>query len=417
MKYQTIGLAPSAAAARELGKAGIESQTIASFNQREIAGLNTKTLLVVDEAGMVSAKDMCEILTKAEAANARVVLVGDVQQLKAIEAGKPFAQLQQAGVAHVEMGEIQRQHNLELRQSVELAARGDVARSLALLDKQIVEIDDHRIRHQTIAKEFAALPAEARDNTMILAGTHIARVAINENVRTELGLAGKGVDVSILARKDLTSVQARSSLSYQVGDMLQAQKNYPSLGMARGDFARVAEVTDGRVMLEHEDGKLFPWQPALQTSLTAYREEMRELSVGDVVRLTANQHTLGIINGERATITAIAPGNQTVTLLKADGNKITLDTGKPLHLDHGYCSTVHSAQGQTCNRVLIDADTRSATVNESSYYVAISRAREMAIIYTDDKTMLPEATARLDEKSVALDIAKEHLQQEPEMAL
>lgn len=51
---------------------------------------------------------------------------------------------------------------------------------------------------------------------------------------------------------------------------------------------------------------------------------------------------------------------------------------------------MHSAQGQTADRALIEADTKSLTANESSYYVAISRARDGVTIYTDDKTMLPE---------------------------
>jgi len=138
--------------------------------------------------------------------------------------------------------------------------------------------------------------------------------------------------------------------------------------------------------------------------MTAYREGVRELAVGDAVRMTANDRALGVVNGERATVTGIDPERQTVTLSRSEGPALTLDASKPLHLDHGYCSTVHASQGQTADRVLIEADTRSATANESSYYVAISRARESATIYTDDKSMLPEAMGRTDDKSAALDV-------------
>jgi len=402
--YRVAGLAPSAAAARELGNAGIESRTIAAFNQRDNPGLTSRSVLVVDEAGMVSAKDMREVLVRVEAAGARVVLVGDVQQLKAVEAGKPFAQLQAAGIARVEMGEIQRQNDAQLRQAVELAARGEAARSLAVLDRHVVEIGGHRERHQAIARDYAMLPAGERAQTLILAGTHAARTAINENVRAELGLAGHGLVVSTLERKDLTEAQARSSLAYQPGDIVQAQKAYASLGLERGDLARVVESGAGRVTLERADGRQAEWHPAVQTNMTAYRECGRELSVGDAVRLTANDHARGIVNGERATVTGIDAERQTVMLAKADGGQFTLDATKPLHLDHGYASTVHAAQGQTAGRVLIEADTRSVTANESSYYVAISRARDSATIYTDDKTMLPEAMGRTDEKSAALEV-------------
>ena len=402
--YRVVGLAPSAAAARELGGAGIESRTIAAFTHRDDPGLDGRSVLVVDEAGMVSAKDMREVLIKAEAAGARVVLVGDVQQLKAVEAGKPFAQLQAAGIARVEMGEIQRQRDAELRQAVELAAQGEAARSLAVLSRHVVEIEGYRERHLAIAKDYAMLPAAERDKTLIVAGTHAARAAINDAVRAELGLAGQGMMVATLERRDLTMAQAKSSLAYQVGDVVQAQKDYASLGLARGELARVVEAGGGRVTLERGDGGQVEWRPATQTHLLAYRENSRELAEGDVVRLTANDRGLGVVNGERAVVAGVDAERQTVTLTKADGERLTLNADRPLHLEHGYCSTVHAAQGQTAERVLIEADTRSATANESSYYVAISRAREGVTLYTDDRALLPEAMGREDSKSAALEV-------------
>lgn len=76
----------------------------------------------------------------------------------------------------------------------------------------------------------------------------------------------------------------------------------------------------------------------------------------------------------------------------------------PLYLDHGYAQTVHSAQGQTCERILIDAPAGSATNNESVYYVAISRATHEAKLYTDDAQRLPEALSREDGKTAALEV-------------
>jgi ATP-dependent exoDNAse (exonuclease V) alpha subunit len=152
------------------------------------------------------------------------------------------------------------------------------------------------------------------------------------------------------------------------------------------------------------DGGQAEWRPAVQPHMSTYRQGERELSVGDAVRITANDRALGVVNGDRATVTGIDAERQTVTLARSEGPAITLDASKPLHLDHGYCSTIHAAQGQTANHVLIEADTRSATANESSYYVAISRARESATIYTDDKASLPEAMGREDSKAAALDV-------------
>jgi len=224
--YHMIGLAPSAAAARELHKAGIESQTLAAFSHRTDQMLNERSILVLDEAGMMATRDMHAVLRRAETWGARVVLVGDVQQLKAIEAGKPFAQLQAAGIARVEMKSIQRQTNAELRTAVELAAKGEVTRSLFTLAPHVVEIDYATARYQAMAKDFASLDETSRASTLIVAGTRAAREAINTQVRQQLGLAGRGVTFSALKRKDMTRAQARSSVSYQVGEIVQANKRY-----------------------------------------------------------------------------------------------------------------------------------------------------------------------------------------------
>lgn len=402
--YQVLGLAPSAAAARELAKAGIEAKTLASFAQQESSTLNDKSIVVLDEAGMVSANDMHMVLHRVEAAGARIVLLGDEQQLKAVEAGRPFAQLQEAGVARVEMSQIVRQSDGTLRHAVELAARGEVGRSIDTLSKHVIEIDAQRDRYAAIAKDYAFLPPVEREQTLIVAGTNYARAAINENVRVELGLAGRGIGVTTLERKDLTNAQARMSASYQPGDMVQALKSYPGLGLARGDLARVVDAVPGQVTLERPDGVQVSWQLAVQTNLTAFREQAKELAVGDAVRFTVNDYGRGVVNGDRAVVRAIDAERGLVTLAKGDGKELTLETSKPLHLDYGYASTVHAAQGQTVDRVLVEADTRSLTANESSYYVAISRAREGVTIYTDDKAMLPEAMGRESVKDAALDL-------------
>ena len=316
-----------------------------------------------------------------------------MQQLKAIEAGKPFAQLQVSGIARVQMDEIQRQRDAQLKEAVEYAAKGDVARSLGLLAPRIVEIELAQPRYQAVAREYAQLDGAQRQQTLILAGTHAAREAINAQVRGELGLAGTGISITTLERKDLTQAQARSSVHYRAGDLVQATKHYESLGLKRGECATVIDADNGRVTLARADGVHVEWRPALQPNMVSYHTHEREVTVGDVVRFTANNYACGFINGERAVVSAIDEKSAQLMLTKEDGSILKLDASQPLAIEHGYCSTVHSAQGQTCERVLIEADTRSATSNESAYYVAISRARESVTIYNYHRDYEP-ATGR-----------------------
>ncbi len=405
-----VGMAPSKGAARELAGSGMDSQTLAWHATKNYAGLDARTLVVLDEAGMVSARDMHGLLTAADKAGARVVLVGDVQQLKAVEAGKPFAQLQVAGMACAELREIQRQQDPQLKTAVELAAAGEVPASLQHLQSHMVEIGHHQDRHARIATDFAALSSEQRAATLIVAGTNLGRESINQEVRQALKLEGQGEVLYTLSRKGLTQAQALRTVSYHQGDVLRADRNYKGMGLQRGESARVVDGPDGVVTLERQDGVRVAWRPANHPHMSAFTEHLREIAEGDVLRFTNNDHRLGIVNGERAVVLLVEPTQDRLLVEKSDGTRLALRTQAPLYVEHGYCQTVHAAQGKTCERILIEAPTEGAMGNEASYYVAISRATHQATLYTDDAQRLPEVLSREDLKSAALDVQGQTLE-------
>lgn len=402
---QLVGIAPSAGAARELGRSGMDSQTLAALATRQYAGLHEKTLVVLDEAGMVSARDMHSLLQAVDQAGARVLLVGDTQQLKAVQAGRPFAQLQQAGMACAQLQEIQRQQDPQLKSAVELAAAGDTAGSLAKLRASVVEIVDHRERHQSIARDYASLTQAERAATLIVAGTNQNREAINREVREALGHSGRGQVLPTLSGKNLTEAQALRTVSYEAGDVVRADREYKALGLQRGELATVVDGRAGVVTLERADGARVEWRPVNQPHMSSFTRQERELASGDVVRFTNNDYAQGFVNGERATVLAVEPDR--LLLEKLDGSRLALDPDKPLYLEHGYCQTVHAAQGQTCERVLIEAPATSGAGNEASHYVAISRATHEVVLYTDDAQRLPETLSREDGKTAALDLQQE----------
>jgi len=152
--FKAIGLAPSAAAARELSAAGFEAMTIAGFLASG-RRLDRRTVVVVDEAGMVSLRDMHALLSAIEEAGTRAVLVGDTGQLKAVEAGAPFRQLQEQGMAMVRMAEILRQQNEKLRSAVVDAAEGKVEDSLRKLYATVAEVPHASERYERIARDYA----------------------------------------------------------------------------------------------------------------------------------------------------------------------------------------------------------------------------------------------------------------------
>lgn len=401
--YRAVGLAPSAAAARELAAAGFEAMTIAGFIASG-RGLDNRTLVVLDEAGMVSLRDMHSLVSAIEQADARAVLVGDTGQLKAVEAGAPFRQLQAQGMATVRMADILRQQNEKLRGAVVDAAEGRVDASLKQLRATVAEVPHATERYERIARDYTSrLPGE-RAQTLVVAGTNRARRAINERVRQRLGLAGSGVTANVLEGRDLTRAQVQSSLSYSTGDVVEALRNYDSIGLRRGEFAAVVESEPGRITLRRQDGELVKWRPTAMPHVAVHRREEREVAVGDLLRFTANDYRKGVVNGQVGRVESIDVAARELKVRVDSERVLTLDLEQALKVDHAYCTTVHAAQGQTCDRVLIDAEVSGAMANQSLYYVAISRARYDVALYTDDRELLPKAMSRLDTKDAALDL-------------
>lgn len=319
-------------------------------------------------------------------------------------------------MACAQLQEIQRQQEPELKRAVELAATGDAAGSLARLRASVVEIVDHRERHQSIAQDYAALTRDERAATLIVAGTNQNREAINREVREALGRTGQGQVLATLSGKNLTEAQALRTVSYEAGDVVRADRDYKALGLQRGELATVVDGRAGVVTLERADGERVEWRPVNQPHMSGFTRHERELAEGDLVRFTRNDYAQGFVNGERATVLAVEPGR--LLLEKLDGSRLVLDPDKPLYLEHGYCQTVHAAQGQTCERVLIESPAGSGVGNESSHYVAISRATHEVRIYTDDAQRLPETLSREDGKTAALDLQPEKDKQASrEMAL
>ena len=219
-------------------------------------------------------------------------------------------------------------------------------------------------------------------------------------------MQGKGREYETLARKDSTQAERRYAPSYRIGEYVQPEKDYVRSGLRRGELYRVAEIeTQNRLVLERGDGSRLEIDPARHAHLSVYEKAGTELAAGDWARITRNDPALDVSNGDRVRI--IEAGQGSIKVENERGRQIELDARKPLHLEHAYATTVHSAQGLTTDRMMVDLDTRSLTTGKDLYYVAISRARYEATIYTNSRAELPAAISREAVKSAALDIQRE----------
>ena len=413
--WRMAGLAPSASAVKTLAaEAGIESQTLQGFlarnagvaagrltkrGAREMRAAFAKTILVVDEgslASTVQARDLLRIA--AELRIPRVVLVGDAKQLDAVDAGKPFAQLQAAGMQTAVMDEIMRQRDPALKEAVEASIKGDVARAFDKLGTNVAEAPSRDIGSAVAARWLALSPA-AREATGVMAPSHKLRLRINSHIRDELAregrLHGPAAEVERLVSKGYTNAEKALAGNYARGDVVAFYRPYKRIGMEKGDERRVIgrDGAHGAVLLDDGKGGTVAWKPAqvggMRGGTEVYRSEGIELRAGDRIRWTRNDHGLGVVNSRTAKVLSVANGR--VAFRLEDGRRLDLRPGDPQlrHLDHAWASTVHAFQGRTVDNVIAAIEARHPHLTtQKSFYVEISRARDRAELVTDDASDL-----------------------------
>jgi conjugative relaxase-like TrwC/TraI family protein len=399
--YTVEGFAPTSRAAQKLAEAGIETKTLqAHLAQGQKINTGEHRLYLVDESSLASTKQMHEFMSRLHP-NDRVLLVGDTRQHESVEAGRIFAQLQDAGMKTVKLDEIVRQRDPELKQTVEQLARGDIGAAIEGLERQgrIQEVRGHDERIMAIAKEYARSP----ESTLVISPDNRSRTEINQAIHVEMqakGVVGKDehrVQV-LVTRQDLTGADRTWAERYNVGDVLRYSRGSKETGIGKGEYARVTSVdaASNRLAVEMKDGTERSYDPRRQQGVSVYREEERTFSTGDRVQLTAPSQELKVANRELGTVEGI--GEDGRLYFKMDGGRaVELDPAKHRHLDHGYAVTSHSSQGQTADRVLIHVDTELGAkdlLNNRMAYVAVSRGAYDAQLFTNDSEKLGVALGR-----------------------
>ena len=409
--YQVEGFAPTSRAARQLNEAGIEAGTLQGFLVRTANPdlREQKHFYLVDESSLASTNQMREFLSRL-GPNDRVLLIGDTRQHQGVEAGRPFEQLQEAGMRTARLDEIVRQKDPALKSVVELLATSQVSAALDALQQQgrVKEIPNAEERVRTIAKSYVESP----ENTLIVSPDNASRRELNLAVRQELkangSLAPEDHTFRVLVqRQDMTGAERSWASQYEINDVVRYTRGSKTIGIEAAAYASVVAINPAANLLtvEKANHELATYDPRRLTGVSVYQEIERELSVGDRIQFTAPDKSLGVANRDMAAIEAIHPDGR--LSVRLDNNRqIEFNPNEHRHLDHGYAVTSHSSQGLTAERVLVHADTsvHPDLLNSRFGYVSISRASHEATLFTDDLAKLgPQLGAEVS-KTSALEI-------------
>ncbi|MGB8842153.1 MAG: Ti-type conjugative transfer relaxase TraA, partial [Aliidongia sp.] len=252
--YEVRGVALSGIAAENLESgSGIASRTIASMEHGWGQGrdvLTSRDVLVIDEAGMVGTRQLERVLSHAAEAGAKVVLVGDPQQLQSIEAGAAFRSIHERH-GGAQIGEVRRQREDWQRDATRYLATGRTGDA-------IHAYDNHGMVHAAPTREQArndlidrwdrerqASPDKSR---IILTHTNDEVRALNEAARGRMQAAGDlGDDVRVTVE--------RGERSFAGGDRVMFLQNERGLGVKNGTLGTIEEVSGRTMSVRTDDGR------------------------------------------------------------------------------------------------------------------------------------------------------------------
>jgi conjugative relaxase-like TrwC/TraI family protein len=408
--WRVRGFAPTTTAAAVLREGGIDSMTVAKALQEPLSFTREPQLWILDEAGLLSSRQARELLDRAEKTGAKVVLVGDRQQHRAVEAGSPFALLiDRARIATEQLDVIRRQIDERLRETVLAASEPRGARrAVRLLDQagRVVEVPDARLRHEAITRDFIADGGRG----VVIAPSNAERQDLNRRIREALIEAGrverKSIKTRVMVRQDLTREQKSRASSYGVGDMLRFVR--PGSGIGVGERARVVSIDERRNLLRLElESSHLPRvvNPKHRRAFEVIRLESRRFAVGDRIQFRERDRSLDVANGTIGTIRKLDHDRGLATV-DVSGRRLRVDLKEPRALDHAYAVTSHKSQGLSRERVYLTVDTSHSEelVNRRQFYVSISRAVEDARVYTDDRRALSRAVSREQSRESAIEV-------------
>lgn len=410
---QIIALAPSANASRGvLRQKGFESaNTIARFlKDKELQSKARGNVILVDEASLCGIKTMNNIFDTARKLNARVLLSGDPAQHSSPEQGDALRLiLEKSKINPARIDKVLRQKHPDLKQTVELLAKGKSKEAFSRLEKSgaVIEIDDHTERYQKLAQDYADR-ISTKNSVLVIAPTHVEGKVLTKSIRQEMKNRGRisKEETPFVQHQSLnfTESQKQDVAQYDKGLVVQFHQNTPG-GMKAGERFEVlsSTVKKGVRIKSQSTGKTISLPLKFHERFQVFKTGQLNLAKGDVIRLTGNGKTLEstrIYNGQIFQIKE----------LTKDGH-LCLSSGKTLskdfaHLSYGYVQTSHAAQGKDANDVLIAQGTMSLpAINAKSLYVSVSRAKREVRIYTDDIKSLHQTVTRSGERMSAREIA------------
>lgn len=403
--FQTLYLAPTVKAVDVLRGEGFEdAMTVAAFlaDPRTQSEVDGQTVIVCDEAGMLSSRQGESLLQVVSRSRARLVAVGDARQHSSVEAGDWFRILEtQSQMTTFELSQIQRQKEHPYRSATTLMAKGQVRAGLQMLD-DLGWIRETSSPETAIANDFLNAWDSGADHIAV-APTHAiiraATIQIREGLAERGVLSGPAQRFTVADSANFTVAQKKNAHSYIPGQLVTFNRRVP--GVSRNRAYSVEALKGKLLLLRARNGALV----AVDFKKHAHAYDVLlprevELRNGDKLQIRSNDKKAGLANGDLLTFAGTHRGG----ILTREGK--TIPAGF-LNFTHGYVVTSHKSQGRTA-----EAAGMIAGIDAKGIYVSATRAKKALRIYTLDKRALFASAERKGDRMAALEVTMDETQRQ-----
>ncbi len=367
--------------------------------QAKIRGL----VLVVDEAGLVSVRQMRDLCHLSAANNHRLLLVGDTKQHSSVEAGDALRCLQQfARVPVARLTQIRRQSNSAYRAAVAQLARGDALGAINRFAKlgTVHETNDPRQMFLRAAADYVQTVRAGKSCLVISpvwAEIHTFTKDVRQRLKAYGALSRDERVLRTLVSLNWTREEMRRLENYQPGDVLTFHR--AAAGFAKGEELTVVRREQWRLVVQTQGAQECHFDPRRTGGFDVALPVSLPVSVGDRLMIRDNLKSAGLRNGDIVEVAAMS----------ADG-AIGLKDGRTIpapfrRFAHGYATTSHAAQGRTVQRgILLMGDEGIAAGNLKQAYVSNSRFQDSQAIYTTDLKAAREAMQHPGDRMLASEL-------------
>jgi conjugative relaxase-like TrwC/TraI family protein len=385
-------VAPTQTAVRELKDRGFhQAMTVERLLQDSEAQQSlVGKVLVVDEAAMVSGRQMAGLIGLTQKAKGRLILVGDTQQIRSVEASDALRILQkESKLKNATLREVRRQIEPEYREASKTLWK-DREKGFEMLEAmgavQSVEFLD---RPQATVNAFMEAKKQPNRNgqertVLVVCPTHDEIDRYSTAIRKQLKEQGKLRDEQKLDRLEAlnwTSAQRKDIQRYDSGQVLVFHRGIKNA--RRHEQLTVMRLEKSKIIATNCNGKEISLTGKQAGAFGVFIREKIDVAAGDQLLLQANhkQRGLEITNGDLVLVRS----------LDAKG-RIHLEDGRTLptnyrQFKHGYAMTAHRSQGKSADAVVVSADRMDGDL----FYVAASRGRELVRVLTSNLSLLRQS--------------------------